>query len=144
MAFFIKNQYDRLVKISENTLDKDEQNLNYSQYTAIEVSDEDFSKVKRNFASVAISGDTLTFTELNRTFEEEEDLVNYLETIKKAANSFLRIKDNNTKSIYSKIETYRDYLNNFDVSTVSLPTNKSWEQYCEDNSISYVHPLQIP
>jgi hypothetical protein len=143
MAFFITKN-NALVKICENTTDKNEQNLNYSEYDAKEVSEQDFSKIKRNFSSVEISGDTLTFTDLNLSFIEQQDLINYLEMLKKVCNKFLRITSNSNKSIYSKIETYRNFLNDFDVSSVSLPTNKSWDQYCEDNSINYVHPLQIP
>ena len=31
-----------------------------------------------------------------------------------------------------------------DYDSLSYPLNKGWEKYCEDNSISYLHALQIP
>ena len=39
---------------------------------------------------------------------------------------------------------FKKYLENFDSSSLSFPYDKNIEQYCDENSIIFYHPLQIP
>ena len=53
-------------------------------------------------------------------------------------------KNNASNSLYTNLNNYKEYLETFDSSSVSFPLNKTWEKYCEENSITFYHPLQIP
>ena len=44
----------------------------------------------------------------------------------------------------SSAQASATFVDSFDVSSISFPLNKSWEKHCEENSITYVHPLQLP
>ena len=46
--------------------------------------------------------------------------------------------------MYDSVKNYYEYLQNLDYSTITYPINYSWEKYCNDNGISFFHPLQIP
>ena len=144
MAYLIRLNND-VVKIAANDTDKNEHNVSYDIYSTIDISDSNFTKLKKNTATVSISGDTATFTdESDRGFASEAQCKNYVDGIKTILKDFLDQTSNNTKSIYSTAQTYYNTLNSFDFSTITFPSDKSWEEYCEDNSITYLHPLQIP
>ena len=75
---------------------------------------------------------------------DENDLRNYhTNNVIKRIDDFLNV-GNEDKSLYSAITSYKTYLQNFDYSTMTFPMTKTWEEYCEDNLITYVSPLQIP
>ena len=68
--------------------------------------------------------------------EHHENLIQSFEAFLTPSNS--------SKSLYSSINDYNNYLKNFDYDSLTYPLNKTWEQYCNDNSINYINPLQIP
>ena len=74
--------------------------------------------------------------------ETAAQLRSELDGIVAVCNSFL--ESNSGHAWYSSIETYRNYCRDFDESSITYPLTKSWEKYCEDNSTTYYHPLQIP
>ena len=51
---------------------------------------------------------------------------------------------NPSNGFYTRCNNYLNYLETLDYSSISFPIDKSWENYCEENSIPYLHPLQIP
>ena len=53
-------------------------------------------------------------------------------------------KVNSSNSMLTACSNYRNYLETLDYSSLSFPLNSNWEKYCQDNSITYLHPLQIP
>lgn len=143
MAYAIATD-NNVYNIAANLLEKDDLNVSYDIYNAIEISDEDFLKVKKNLAKITISGDTATITNLEGPFFlDEEALKNYIDIVLDKINLFIAA-GNTEKILYSDINEYKNYLDNLNLSTITFPLDSTWEQYCEDNEITYFHTLQIP
>jgi|TARA_R100001460_G_scaffold20153_1_gene41874 hypothetical protein len=147
MAYVIVNTSDNeIYRIAENDAAKNDQNVLWELYSAVDITDEEFTKIKTNAATVTVSGGSATVTDVTGFSSEgdsKENLQAYHTNIKTLLKGFL---DNNpsSKSLYSAAQTYYNYLNVLDYDSLSYPLNKGWEKYCEDNSISYLHALQIP
>ena len=144
MAYLIVNDQNGLYKIAENDTDKNNLNCTFPPYTTIDISDADFLKVKQNIVDINISNGSATFTD--RTDPDlsttEEEVKAYHENIIKYFKQFLT--HNISNPFYTPCQNYCNYLETLDYSNITFPLNKTWEQYCEDNSITYFHPLQIP
>jgi len=144
MAYIIR-QGNILSKIAKDDTDKNEQNLSSEIYSSIDISDSDFLKLKKSRATVTIDGDNVTINDVaSTTFEDSNALTLEIDSIKYSLKQFLDISSNSSKAIYSVAQTYYNTLDAFDISTITFPLNKTWEEYCEENSITYLHPLQIP
>jgi len=144
MSYLIVNDQNCVYKIAENDTDKNNLNCTFPPYTTIDISDTDFLKVKQNLVDISISNGSATFTDridLDLSITEE-DLKTYHESIIKYLRQFL--KNNTSNNFYTPCQNYCNYLETLDYSSITFPLNKTWEQYCEDNSITYFHPLQIP
>tara|TARA_R100000963_G_C4592865_1_gene69426 strand:- start:225 stop:671 length:447 start_codon:yes stop_codon:yes gene_type:complete len=148
MAYVIVNTSSNgIYRIAENDTAKNDQNCLWDICSAVNITDAEFAKIIINDATVTVSGGSATVTDIvqeqNGEGSSKEKLQEYHTTVKKILKGFL---DNNpsSKSLYSAAETYYNYLDVLDYDSFSYPLNKSWEKYCEDNSISYLHPLQIP
>ena len=141
MAFVIEK--NGFFKIALNEDQKNDLNFNDTPTTHT-ISDTDFNEVIKDKLIISISDGVVT-TAANEQglFETEEELKKKHETLKTALKNFL---DNNSssKNLYSTAQTYYNTLNSFDYSTITFPLTKSWEEYCNDNSIEYLHYLQIP
>ena len=144
MAYLIVNDQNCVYKIAENDTDKNNLNCTFPPYTTIDISDVDFLKVKQNLVDISISDGSATFTDridpdISITEEgvkdQHKNLIKYIE-------QFLR--HNSSNPFYTPCQNYCNYLETLDYSSITFPLNKTWEQYCEDNSIAYFHPLQIP
>jgi len=146
MAYLIVNDQNGLYKISENDTDKNNLNCTFPPYTTIDISDADFLKVKQNIVDINISNGSATFTDKTDQDPDlsttEEELKAYHERIIKYFKQFLT--HNISNPFYTPCQNYCNYLETLDYSNITFPLNKTWEQYCEDNSITYFHPLQIP
>lgn len=147
MAYVLKLQ-GQVYRIAANETDKNEQNVLNADVETL--SDADFSKVKRSISTIQVSNGNVVITDKpdntadNPAFQNVEDLKAYHNLIKDGLESFLEVSSNNTKAIYSIAQTYHDTLQGFDYTTLTFPLIPTWEQYCEDNSITYINPLQIP
>ena len=142
MAYFIFHS-DNLISIAANETDKNSLPI-APVYTVKDVSDSDFLKVKKQIAGVSISGDNVVVTDYESNgFNDEDGLQIYHEGILSRINEFLNA-GNEDKSLHGAITTYKTVLEGFDTSTITYPMTQTWEEYCEDNSIAYVSPLQIP
>jgi hypothetical protein len=141
MAYLIFNSDNNLVKIASSDLDKDSQNIVLADHTVRDVSDSDFLKVKTE-AYVTYDGTNITITDTEYSFSDEESLKVYLKNVVSTLTRFL--SENNDNSLYINLNNYKEYLETFDTSSVTFPLNKSWEKYCNENSITFYHPLQIP
>jgi hypothetical protein len=149
MAYLIINDGDNLYKIASNETEKNEINCTFPPYTTIDISDADFLKIKQNTADVTISNGSATVVDnsdlLSSSSLPEELVKPANENTIKLLESFLNEDSNSSKSLYPICQTYHNYLKNLDYSSITFPiTGKTWEQYCEDNSITYVNTLQIP
>ena len=144
MAYLIVDESNNLYKIAANDTDRDSQNCSMPPYSTIDISDADFAKVKQDQVSITISNGSATFTdEPGHGYVRQLDLNNYHNNLKKQLKQFITNNDS-SNSLHTQCSNYYNSLDTFDYSTITFPLESSWEKYCEDNSISYVHPLQIP
>lgn len=142
-AFFDSNS-GGLVKIA---LDSDvaHQNIVTSDYTEKTLSDEEFNSLKQNLKEASLVDNSISFKDLSCVFETENQLKNYLQSVVlKCIELFL--ENNKSNSMWNGVNTYKIEVEKIinDEVTLTYPVNSSWEKYCEDNSITYYHPLQIP
>ena len=134
-------------KIASNETEKNEINIFFPPAVAHTISDDEFNKIKKNTAVLNFVNNTISVVDfdINQSFADADALKRYHATIKPLINDFLEPSTgNDTKSLHNSIQSYSNTLESFDYSSITYPLNKSWEQYCEENSITYVHPLQIP
>jgi len=155
MAYVIISN-NQIYRIASNETEKNELNINQNDYIVKDISDADFLRIKKDDVYTSFANDTLTITNkdedntiIGATPEEIKEesikfLKQYHEELIKLFDVFLIGENNSSKSLYSTIQSYRDYLSNFNYDSLTYPLNKTWEQYCHDNSISYISPLQIP
>ena len=113
-------------------------------HTQMDLTNEDFNSVRLNQKDISVSDGVLNTADMEYNFQNEEELKNYIDSVIKILNSFLDIDSNSSNPMFNSLQTYRTFLNQFDVSTITFPYEKSWEEYCNDNSITFFHPLQIP
>jgi len=134
-------------KIASNETEKNDINIFFPPAIAHSISDDQFNKIKNNTAGLRFVDNAITVVEYDdsQIFPDENSLKRYIENVKFLINDFLEPScGNETKSLHNIIQSYSNTLESFDYSSITYPLNKSWEQYCEENSIAYVHPLQIP
>ena len=139
--FFTSEGPGGLYKISTDA-DKASMGINDNDYTVKVISDSDFQSVRNNTKVAVLSGDTVSYTDVETSFNNAEGLTMYLNQVKSTIDSFIQGRPSN--SMITALTNYRDYIDSFDVSSLTYSLDKSWEKYCEDNSITYFHPLQIP
>jgi|TARA_R100000482_G_scaffold111349_1_gene53701 hypothetical protein len=132
--------------ITQIATDSDANNLNInkSDYVEKTLSDEDFSAVRQGLKKISLSGDTVNLVEDNYTFPDQTTLSNYInKVVIPALDQFL--ESNEEHPMWTAINNYKFQISEqIDLSTITYPLNSTWEKYCEDNSITYYHPLQIP
>jgi|TARA_R100000084_G_scaffold35043_1_gene13930 hypothetical protein len=141
MAYLIFNSDNNLVKIAANDSDRDSQNIVLSNHSVVSVSDADFLKVKTG-SSATYDGTSVTIVEQDALFNNFSNLQIHFDNVIKSIKEFS--KNNASNSLYTNLNNYKEYLETFDSSSVSFPLNKTWEKYCDENSITFYHPLQIP
>jgi hypothetical protein len=132
--------------ITQIATDSDANNLNInkSDYVEKTLSDEDFNAVRQGLKKISLSGDTVNLVEDNYTFPDQTTLSNYInKVVIPALDQFL--ESNEEHPMWTAINNYKFQISEqIDLSTITYPLNSTWEKYCEDNSITYYHPLQIP
>ncbi len=163
MAYFILNpnetDYTKILKIAADDNAKNNVNLD-SAKIYVNVIDSDFNNVRDNMKAFSSwDGTNYTFVDTLPTDEPTPPTdpggdpafygnaaqVNiYINSVITICNAFLEEPTNANNPMFSSVESYRNYLTSFDTSTLSFPMTVSWEKYCQDNGISYYHPLQIP
>lgn len=111
-------------------------------HTQMDLTNEDFNSVRLNQKDLSVSDGVLNTADMEYDFQNEEELKQYIDGVIKILDSFLINNSNNP--MFNSLQTYRTFLNEFDISTITFPYNKSWEEYCNDNSITFFHTLQIP
>tara|TARA_R110000803_G_scaffold53388_1_gene109602 strand:+ start:724 stop:1152 length:429 start_codon:yes stop_codon:yes gene_type:complete len=142
MAYVIFDNNNNLIKIAANDSDRDSQNIVLSDHTIKSVSDSDFLEIRTRLKVITYDGTNVILTDHTQSFENEINLKEYLKDIISVASNFL--KENESNSLYNPINEYKNYLESFDTSLLSFPYEKSIEQYCNENSLPFFHPLQIP
>ena len=143
MTYLIFNSDNNIVRIASNNSDRDSQNMVLSNHSVVSVSDADFLKVRTNVAIATYDGTDVTITDLSDNFIESENDLKLI--FKDIINIILNFSQNNQDNLlYNSLNNYKEYLENFDTSSLTFPVDKSWEHYCNENSITFYHPLQIP
>lgn len=138
---------NEVLHICENETDKNNCIHPFPPAVAHEISDENFSKLKKNLATASVSGGVLSITEHSEyatdvLCEDQAELKGYIDEIIKKLDRYLK-NHSNSENIYSNAQSYYNSLNTLDYSSLTFPFVGTWEKYCEDNSITYLHPLQI-
>ena len=143
MAYLIFNEQNQLLKIAANNSERDSQNLILSDHSVVSISDSDFLKVRTGVTVVSYDGSNVTFTDISDSSITDENTLKFiLKQNIKIIEDFLNVNQDN--SLYNSVKDYKSTLENFDTSLITFPLNKTWEQYCNENSITFYHPLQIP
>jgi|TARA_R100001460_G_scaffold22971_2_gene46607 hypothetical protein len=145
MAYIILEN-NNLTAIAADDNAKDALNIPAAGMSVIDISNEDFEKIRTNTFSVSTSGDTYSLTDLSESLEGASIDETTLKLIHQDVIKLIDELEKNdpTNALISQCTSYRTYLKNLDYSSLPLPLDKPWEKYCEDNSITYIHPLQIP
>lgn len=136
---------NNLLRIAANETEKNELTALLTPHTEISISDSDYLLIKQNIANFVIDGDTMTINEDSDGTMDVDQLQEHLTSIKKSINRFKTNANTNTqsKTLYTQFIDYNNYLETFDVATVTFPI-VSWEKYCQDNGITYLNLLQLP
>ncbi len=136
---------NNLLRIAANETEKNELTALLTPHTEINISDSDYLLIKQNIANFVIDGDTMTVNEDSDGTMDVDQLQEHLTSIKKSINRFKTNANTNTqsKTLYTQFIDYNNYLETFDVATVTFPI-VSWEKYCQDNGITYLNLLQLP
>ncbi len=150
MAHIIYTSTNEVYKIVETDAHKDAIN-GIENYNAVSISDSDFAKIKKNELRVGNydadnSQHSTTVVDVTELYNINS-LSSYLEEIKKLLKNFCEEPSNNSNLLFTICNNYLFYLTNeFNVNAHDFTATPiySWEKYCEDNSISYINPLQIP
>tara|TARA_R110000803_G_scaffold36262_1_gene77937 strand:+ start:842 stop:1291 length:450 start_codon:yes stop_codon:yes gene_type:complete len=149
MAYVLFNTENNLAFYAAN--DEEKNNLiSPSVNNAQTVSDQNFLKLKQNIATASLVDGNLVITEIDQSIVDDIQPSDPLQGIKFWHNSlkekikiFLELY-NSSQPMYSQAQNYLNTLENINYDTLSIAPNKTWETYCEENSISYLNPLQLP
>lgn len=143
MAHLIFNNDGYLIKIAANDSDKSNLNITESVYDVRSVSDADFNNVRLHKKTAKVVDDAIVYEDLAWSFGTAEDLkTHFKNNVMWACDSFLAT--NPSHPMKNSVLSYKQYVNGFDTSLITFPFEKSWEEYCNENSITFYHPLQIP
>ena len=143
MGTLVFDSEERLIKIAANENDLNSLNIVIGDCTTNQPSDSDFENVRTNQSEATMSGGVVSFTNLDQlVFDQQSVLDQYLQEVISDINN-LAVGDP-SNAMLAQANSYKDTLEAFDTSTITYPLNSSWEKYCSDNSITFLHPLQIP
>tara|TARA_R100000951_G_scaffold23648_1_gene19887 strand:+ start:1146 stop:1607 length:462 start_codon:yes stop_codon:yes gene_type:complete len=123
-----------------------EKNFSDDLYDLVTVSDADFNSVKLGLKHpINKTGSNVTYEENVYFYDSQEDLS---EEISKQINDLNHwLESNTTSSLRASVETYKNYLNGLDVTTIindaNPELNKSIQQYAEDNAVTAFSFLQL-
>jgi len=144
MAYIITSDETKtnIFRIAENDSAKNNLYLPY-QCVSNTISDSDFANLKNNTKIVIEhDGTNYIYNNSGAGFNEESTLTDYLNEITRViSNALERYPNHPDASIWTN---YKNFVDNFDTSTLTFPLINSWEKYCEDNSITYINLLQLP
>tara|TARA_R100001129_G_C5259823_1_gene230767 strand:+ start:254 stop:700 length:447 start_codon:yes stop_codon:yes gene_type:complete len=148
MAYFIvaKGQPKQYVyKIAADDAAADNLYCSWEIYDKVPVTESEFNNFKNGTRDITgHDGTNYTYKVLDTTFEAQDALEGCTSSTMAVIDNWLNMSSNDSHPDRAAWESYRDTLKNFDHSSVSYPLNKSWEKYCEDNSITYYNLFQLP
>ena len=132
-----------LYKISENQSDLNNLNITPSVYKIIEDSQSNFNLVKLGSKIVdKYKNNTITYSDLTISFNNKNELQNYIDNLKQQIKQFTDNNPNHT--LFSRWNNYYIQLNNLNLEVPTYPLNKSLEQYFNDLGQPSLNILQLP
>ena len=146
MAYFIFNTDGFITKIAADDVEKNKLNITESVYDIRTVSTEDFNNVRLSLgeAKMVDNVPTVILKSALPVAPGADGSLNIKTQTELEAVSPI-VEDCTDHPNYSDYVSYKNYLNNFDASSLTYPlTDTSWEEYCDNNSITFYHPLQLP
>tara|TARA_Y100001937_G_C7116426_1_gene330353 strand:+ start:411 stop:854 length:444 start_codon:yes stop_codon:yes gene_type:complete len=146
MAYIIFNNRGELLNIAANDTE-----LGWWVFadncTVKDVSQSDFDNVRFNLMTCSLDGDTINYESKLGIDTDGTPFTTYIWTDAAELQSHLDLLKNKLQeSIDNGHTQYQDYLNyleSFDVSSLTYPLNQSWEQWCNDNGVNFYNTLQI-
>jgi hypothetical protein len=135
---------EELFRIAEDDTQKNNLNLSFDIYNCQTITSEQFQKLKKERATASYINNNVVITDKNVQEQFNRVIVENLHILKiERLEQFLK---NNTSShpMYSACQNYKQVLESFDYSTVEDNENKTWGEYCDENSIIYLNLKQIP
>lgn len=155
MAYFIFQAQanpqgaNELYKIAADDTEKNNLLItDWDLYITSTVSTDDYNKIRFNNGFVKLVAGSPVITDL--TWGTGEDETNYFvqsdleQYVNWAVQDLQGVIDANPSySEKNGIETYLEVIHKLDFSTISYPMTKSWETYCQDESINFYNPLQV-
>jgi hypothetical protein len=118
-------------------------NIDLGMYNVVDISDDDFTNIIKELKTVTYDGTTVSYVDAEHNFPTEASLKAVISNRVLQITNFCR-PSNEHNAFYNGVLAYKEALEGIDTSSIEYPFEKSLEQYCEENSITYYHPLQIP
>jgi len=141
MAYAIINN-DELYRIASDDAAKTNLNLNESDYTIMDITDEQFNKLKKEEATISGSSGSYSVTDLEANHPASEGEVKAkIQGIVDTFEYFL--VDHENHSMVNDIRGYITFLKEIDTSSISYPMNQSFFDYVESQSQTVISPLQV-
>lgn len=115
-------------------------------YDIVTVNENDYTAVKLGTKFVVYKNENqVTYENCEINFKNQNELTSYIKEIINISERWLKI--NNSKPLASSVVTYKNYIQNIDVSSLSIteenPLNSSLEAYVESQGITAIHPLEL-
>jgi len=139
-AFFDK-EANRLYKISTDS-DVANYHCHSDLYNTVNITDADFAEVVKGLKVPVYDGTTVTYNSISVEYSSAQEISHHCKNTIIALNYFLNA--NPDHPMWINLNNYKRILEKADFSGLTFPYTKTLEQWCEDNSITYYHPLQIP
>ena len=142
MAYAIINN-NQLYRIALNDAAKTNLNINEPDYTIVNITDEEYHKLRKEEAILTHSDGSYTVTDIEAVYcpASEDELK---AVIKNVINHFkdFRIEHENHPMI-NDINNYLQWLKEFDTSSVTFPMEQNFYNFVESQSQTAISPLQI-
>lgn len=151
MSYFVFNNLlnfsGTLCKIAENDHELNNLIINKDVYKIIEVSQEDFEKVKHKEKLPMSFGEDNVINYLNlegysEIFETKDNLNLHIKNTIDHIKEFL--DKNKNHPLYSKWENYCNQLLDINVDLITFPLKMSLEQYLKQQNKIVLNTLQLP
>ena len=154
MAYFIFNNDGFITKIAADDVEKSKLNITDSVYDIRTVSTEDFNNVRLSLGEARMVDNVPTVVlkdsssikpgaDSTLNIKNQTELEAEIDAAKQVLSAIMEHCTDHPN--YSDYVSYKNYLDSFDASSLTYPlTERSWEEYCNSNSITFYHPLQLP
>jgi|TARA_R100000149_G_scaffold52756_2_gene22660 hypothetical protein len=122
--------------------DKDDHNVSPRFVQQISVSDSDMLGYWTHQKNLEVTDGVATFTDADaeQLSEDADSLQAKWDVFLKVAKEY--IERNSGKGLAAKLQTYVEYLESFDKSSLTYPIN--WNKHCSDSGVTFFHLSQIP